>query len=215
MNVTETSSALAALSPKTEEAKSQNELDQDAFMTLLIAQMQNQDPTEPVDATEQLTQLAQFTQVESLEELNQSMGDLVAATNASQSLQASGLVGKTVAVESPSINYTGTVNGRVDLPYATGDFEIVVMDSAGNQVDSIAYGSEQPGTIAFSWDRGVPGQTYYISGRATEVNGTSYALPAYMQAKVESVSLNGSSANLNLQGVGQVSMSDIRSVVDS
>jgi flagellar basal-body rod modification protein FlgD len=68
-------------------------LNYDSFLKLLVAQMKNQDPTDPVDATEQMSQLASFSNVEQAIKTNTHLESLIQETTLSQ---ATSLIGKTV-----------------------------------------------------------------------------------------------------------------------
>lgn len=196
--------------------KSQNDLDQDAFMQLLIAQMKNQDPTEPVDASEQLVQLAQFTQVESLDKINAQMEALVSAQSSTQALQASALVGKTVQVETSQFAYAGgSMSGTVNLPSYTGNLRISVQDSLGREVDAINLGQEAAGNVDFTWSGGDSRGPHRFVATAAEVNGETYGVPLYLNANVNSVSLADNNTTLNLNGVGPVSLADVRSITEN
>lgn len=198
------------------EEASQNDLDQDAFMQLLIAQMKNQDPTEPVDASQQLVQLAQFTQVESLDQINLQMQNLVAAQTSSQALQASALVGKTVQVDTSQFDYDGgSVSGTIDLPSSTGNLKISVQDSWGREVDTIEMGQESAGEINFNWSGGDSRGPHRFVATAAEVNGETYAVPLYLNANVNSVSLADNNTTLNVSGVGPVALADVRSITEN
>ena len=194
---------------------SQNQLDQDAFMQLLIAQMKNQDPTAPIDANEQLVQLAQFSQVEGLDKINAKMDELVSAQSSAQALQASSLVGRTVTVETSSFNYGGgNMSAQVDLPSSTGNLEIQVLDQIGREVDRISMGQESAGTINFNWSGDSTGPRRFVA-LATEATGDTYAVPVYLNANVNSVSLSGNSTTLNLNSVGPVALADVRAITES
>ncbi len=80
-------------------ATPENTLGQDEFLTLLVAQLQNQDPLNPTDATEFTAQLAQYSQLEQLFNLNDAMDGLSAAQTSSQKVSALSLIGKEVVVE--------------------------------------------------------------------------------------------------------------------
>lgn len=207
-------SALQAATARPDKEVAQNDLDQDAFMQLLIAQMKNQDPTEPVDASEQLVQLAQFSQVEGLDKLNAQMENLVAAQSSTQALQASSLVGRTVTVNNDSFDYQGgSVGGLVELP-AGGNVEITVMDAVGQEVDRFSLGQQSAGEVPFRWD----GNNSYGGHRfvANVTQGDlSYGASVMLNANVNSVSLNGNTTTLNLNGIGPVSMNDVRAITES
>lgn len=69
----ETSASATSLSTENSNAKAGGALDKDAFLQLLVAQMQYQDPLQPTDNTEYISQLATFSELEEMQNLNQSM----------------------------------------------------------------------------------------------------------------------------------------------
>ncbi len=81
-------------------------LDSDAFLQLLVAQLENQDPTEPMDSTEYMAQLASYANVEQNTKTNDKLDEVLAAVSVSQ---ASTLIGRTVT--SPDGSVSGTVTG--------------------------------------------------------------------------------------------------------
>src|SRR3982074_2311147 len=85
------------------------------FLTLMLAQLKNQDPTSPVDSNTFLTQLAQLSEVQGITQLNTSFSSLSNSLSPSQALQASSLLGHKVLVTSPTANLAanGTVTGAV------------------------------------------------------------------------------------------------------
>lgn len=102
-----TGTGQASTSVNADVTKSSNEVDYDAFLTLLVAQLKNQDPTEPVDAEQYLAQLASFSSVEQQIKTNDKLAELLAAQ---QIGQASNLIGKFVAVEgSPETRQVASV----------------------------------------------------------------------------------------------------------
>lgn len=221
MSTINNNSSISALqqsinSTTTPDDASQNDLDQDAFMQLLIAQMKNQDPTEPVDASQQLVQLAQFTQVESLDKINAQMENLVAAQTSSQALQASALVGKSVQVNTSQFDYQGgAVSGTIDLANTTGNLTISVQDAWGREIDTIEMGQEAAGEIDFSWAGSDSRGPHRFVATAAEVNGETYAVPLYLNANVNSVSLADNNTTLNVSGVGPVALADVRSITEN
>ncbi len=105
----------------TNKANASNEMNQDMFLQLMITQLQNQDPLEPMDNSEFLAQQATFTQVNSLQEMNQKLetyGEALlsinsSSLNSSTLNQAMNLVGKTVTATDPN-NNNETITGTVD-----------------------------------------------------------------------------------------------------
>jgi flagellar basal-body rod modification protein FlgD len=108
-----TSAVSSAVSSTTSSSTTTNNgvLGQDAFLKLLICQMQNQDPLNPMDNTEYVSQLAQFTSLEQMQEMNSTMEAMNTTYNTTQ---ATGMIGKTVKYTSPddsSTTLTGIVSG--------------------------------------------------------------------------------------------------------
>nr|WP_024306312.1 flagellar hook assembly protein FlgD [Pseudomonas sp. P818] len=122
------------------------------FLTLMVAQIQNQDPTKPVDSTEFLNQFAAMSQVKSLENMaSLSKSNLVLLDNL-QTLTAAGLVGQEVKVATEQLELgTDKVKGEVNLEHAAGKLTLVVTDSNGVKKE-IALGSQAPGRVPFELD---------------------------------------------------------------
>lgn len=105
MGVESVSSTLVASQSTASVASESAALDYDTFLKLLIAQMQNQDPTDPMDSTEQIAQLATFSQVEQTIQTNTNLESLI---QSSMLTQAGTIVGKTLT------SVDGEVNGVVE-----------------------------------------------------------------------------------------------------
>ena len=73
------------------------------FMTLMLKQLQSQDPLKPTDNTQFIAQMAQLTSVSGISEMNESMTDMIDTLRGSQMLSAASLVGREVLVESNTI----------------------------------------------------------------------------------------------------------------
>jgi flagellar basal-body rod modification protein FlgD len=105
MDVNPVTSTTAAKTSAADAASNKAALDYDTFLTLLVEQMKNQDPTEPMDATEQIAQLATFSQVEQTIQTNKNLELLLQSSNLTQ---AGSIIGRTLT------NADGTVSGVVD-----------------------------------------------------------------------------------------------------
>src|SRR5271163_1507860 len=89
------------------------------FLTLMLAQLQNQDPTSPVDSNEFLSQLASLSEVQGITQLNTSFSTLSNSLVSGQALQASSLLGHTALVTSSTASLAtagAAVNGAVSVP---------------------------------------------------------------------------------------------------
>ena len=207
-----------------------NELGQDAFLKLMITQMENQDPLSPQENTEFIAQLAQFTSVESLDKLNNKFSDFSNSFIANQALQASSLVGRSVTVpgDTAVLAANDVVSASVDIPSSTGDAQLSVYNSSGSLVEQISLGAQPAGEMVVRWDGthvevngelidwesehegGLPpGQ--YSFGVSASIDGTNTQLATAMSANVNSVTVGANGTlTLNLAGVGAVSLADVK-----
>lgn len=200
---------------------SSNELGQDAFMRLMLAQMQNQDPLSPMENGQFIAQLAQFQSVSGINDLSNSFSDFVTSMQSNQALQASALVGRQVLVDSntAALGDSGAVNGAAVLPASTTNMNVYVYDSSGQLVRTINMGEQSAGEIEFSWDGNaddgsrLPAGQYDFKVEAA-YEGENYELATAFYATVESVVLGGGNGiTLNVTGQGEVPMSIVSKIM--
>ena len=129
-------------------------LGKDAFLKLLVAQMQNQDPLNPQSNEEFIAQLSQFTQVEQLLNLNDNFDALYMAMNSVNNTSMTQLLGKSVVAVGDQFSYSG--EGPVDLHYdastAAANSKLIIYDEDGSIVYSGAGGSLEQGENHMEWD---------------------------------------------------------------
>jgi flagellar basal-body rod modification protein FlgD len=209
-NATQSASA-AATSPQ---------LGQAQFLSLMVAQLKNQDPMQPMQNGEFLGQMAQFGTVSGIQDLQKSFGSLASALQSNQALMASSLVGRTVLAPGNNgyLAAGSTFGGAVDLPTASADVVVNITDSSGQLVQRLDLGAQTAGTVRFAWDgmtaTGAPAMPGVYKVSAQALNGTQqYAPNTLMEARVDSVSLGGSNGlTLNLAGLGAVNLSDVKQI---
>jgi flagellar basal-body rod modification protein FlgD len=192
------------------------------FLTLMLAQLKNQDPTSPVDSNTFLTQLAQLSEVQGITQLNTSFSTLSNSMSASQALQASSLLGHQALVTSSTAQLAanGTVTGAVNVPQTTSAVVLNISDSGGNVVRSIGLGAQAAGRADFAWDgkesngSQAPAGTYTLSVTYAGQTKTSTAATTLVNGTVESVSMGAGSAGmtLNVAGVGSVAFSSLQQI---
>ncbi len=132
---------------------SNNTLGQDEFLTLLVAQLQNQDPLNPADATEFTSQLAQYSQLEQLFNLNDSMDQLTAAQNSSERISTLSLIGQDVVVEGSDFTLKEDavqIGYKVDGTVA--GIDIAIQNSTGKTVATLSANDCEPGNHFITWD---------------------------------------------------------------
>ncbi|MGF6635423.1 flagellar basal-body rod modification protein FlgD [Paraburkholderia sp. MM5496-R1] len=167
---------------------------QTTFLQLLVAQMQNQDPTNPMDSSQMTSQLAQISTVQGISQLNTSLSSLSTQLSAGQQSQAALLIGSTVLAPGNSITVaSGKTNEfGVTLANSVSDLQIVVKNSAGTIVNTLDLGKQSAGTIPVGWTptdsagNTLPDGTYTITATGT-INGQQATATTLTGATVESV----------------------------
>ncbi len=214
-----------------------NELGKDDFLTLMITQLNNQNPLEPQQNAEFVAQLAQFSTVEGVTNLADNFDRLATSFGSSQALQASTLVGRSVTLannQESQLIWGDLVQGVADVPVGANDLMLVIEDEAGQVVEQHALGNQLPGDLSFRWDGiniEVNGQLLDMSYDHLQVDEDGNVLPhpegGYMfrvmantgsanealavsvSKRVESVTLQDSEIVLNLLGGGTAKMTDV------
>ena len=211
----------AAASAAATAAKTENTLGQDEFLTLLVAQLQNQDPLNPTDATEFTAQLAQYSQLEQLFNLNDAMDGLTAAQTSSQKVSALSLINKEVVVEDTHFPFDGApirIGYRVDGP-AT-DISLQIRNSAGATVATLNASDTTPGEHFLTWNgldqngAPLPADTYQLAVTAKSASADATVLVApLVRTIVTGVDLSGSEP-LVVTRTGEFLVSAIRGVYE-
>ena len=202
-------------------ARDGSDLGINEFMSLMLAQIKNQDPFEPMQNGDFIAQMASFGTVSGIDHLRDSFSSFSESMMANQALQAAGMVGRFVQIESDvaSLRPNQPVTGVIDLPQSTGLLRLNIYNQQGTLVRSIGMGSHAKGLVDFSWDgRDSEGQTvnpgeYRISAEAMH-DGTTSAVPTLLNAKVGSVTLGDhyNQIQLNLESGNSVSFNTVRQI---
>jgi len=190
------------------------------FLTLMTAQLQNQDPLNPTDSNQFLSQLSELSTVEGITQLNTSMTTLSNSMLSSQALTSASLVGQSVLASASSASYTsGTaMTGAVQVPTGASSVVLSITNAGGALVDQIAVPASS-GLQNFSWNgtstdgTAQPSGTYAVSAAAT-VGGTSQAATTLFNGTVTSVTLGaaGASPTLNTTQLGPVALSAVQQI---
>jgi len=192
--------------------------DSQMFMKLLIAQLQNQDPTSPADPADFMQQISTLSNVESIQNLSKTMESMSNSMLSSQAaLQASSMVGQRAFVNTDIAQLyqeEGYVDGLVSLENSASDVRITIYDAAGNKIDQVSMGAQPPGDHNFVWQAGesVPVGNYRIVAEAASgADGSYEEVATYMGFNINSVTLgqNGIGMKVNT-AIGSIDMSDVK-----
>lgn len=126
---------------------------QERFLKLLVTQMKNQDPLNPLDNAQVTSQIAQLNTVTGIEKVNATLANLAASFGVSQTIQAASLVGHGVMVPGSGIDLVeGTGLFGVQLPQSVDELSISIEDGAGKVVHTMDIGPHEAGTVVLGWD---------------------------------------------------------------
>ncbi|ADP16072.1 basal-body rod modification protein FlgD [Achromobacter xylosoxidans A8] len=201
---------------------------QDQFLKLLVTQLQNQDPLNPMQNAELTSQLAQISTVEGITNLKNTMLAISGQIDVSQSMNAVAMIGKGVLIPGSKIKSgvdAANPEARVVTPYGLdlqGDaqkVQIRISDANGAVVRTIETTDQKPGVYTLSWDgkndSGVvlePG-AYTVSVMATDADGKKVNAEVLSYGQVKSVAYSTEGLRLDLGLDGQTSMLDVRKVI--
>ena len=203
---------------------SERQLGKDAFLLLLLTQLQNQDPTNPMDNTEMTAQLAQFSQLEQLANMNSSIETMTGYIQAQNQFQTLTLIGKDVLAENDQLSVS---DGKSDVDASiilTEACKVVVYitDAKGNQVRSIDMGALQAGKHDIGWDgknnvgRTVDDGAYKFQVTATSMNGELLDDGVYPQVagKITSVSFDATGQPIIHMGNASLALGQVVQILD-
>ena len=204
------------------ETRPRNELGQDDFLKLMIAQFRNQDPFQPMENGEFLGQLAQFSTVNGIDSLNTSFAGLAGSIQDEQALQAANLVGHSVlaVTDIAYLAESGPVSGAVEIDAAVSNVQIDITNATGELVQRLNLGEQAGGLARFSWDgtdssgERAPSDHYRITARVVRGNDVE-SMPTLIEADIESVTLGqfGAGMTLNLFGGDALSLSQVYQII--
>ncbi len=177
------------------------EASQDRFLKLLVAQLDNQDPLNPMDNAQMTTQMAQINTVSGIQELNATLKGMAEQYSAMQSLQGTSLIGREALVAGNKLSFDGdTAKGAIALDGAASQVTVDIMGTNGTLIDSVDMGALGAGQHAFDWNAaGVnPASVGSFQVRATS-NGAAVTATPLMRLGVTSVGLSSGAMTLQLQ----------------
>lgn len=201
-------------------AKTAAQETEDRFLKLLVTQMKNQDPMNPLDNAQVTSQMAQLSTVTGINQLNDAVKAISTSFLAGQSLQAASLVGHGVMVPGDKLELSGgAAYGGVDVPQALDSLTVKVKDASGKVIHTADLGEQKEvGSVPFQWDGTTDSGTVAPDGSYTfevsgQQGGKKIDVTALAIGQVASVSLGAQGATLNVVGLGSVAMSQVKQIL--
>jgi flagellar basal-body rod modification protein FlgD len=190
----------------------------DRFLKLLVAQMSNQDPLNPLDNAQVTSQMAQISTVEGISKMNTSLDALTAQGGGTRAIDAASLIGRSALIAGDQLDYIkdqSPARGAFDLKDAAAKVRIEISDEQGIVVRKIDLTNVTKGVTPFSWDglnsagKQLADGKYSIAAVANP-DGAKASLDAFVPAKVTAVVGNQSSLRVELQGYGLKQQDEIK-----
>ena len=190
---------------------------QDRFLKLLVAQLNNQDPMNPMDNAQMTSQIAQINTVTGIQQLNETVKGLVGQFSAQQMLQGSAMVGRQVLVEGDSMAVnaeTGKAYGALDLSASAADVKVQILNASGKELGVVDLGSLEAGRVNFEWDASGHPDSGPLHFNVMAKNGdTDVAATPMTIDQVVSISQNNGALQLQLGRGDTIDFSAVRSVL--
>lgn len=186
---------------------------QDRFLKLLVAQMQNQDPMNPMDNAQVTSQMAQIQTVSGIGTLDNTVKSLSSQFGQMQMLQSVSLVGREVGVAGNRLNMSsGAGEGSYELSSAADAVKLEVLSPAGTVIDTVQLGAQGAGRQDFSWPTTAYGVDSELKFRITATKGAApVTSTSFTRDTVESVTSSSGTLKLQLKNLGLVDYASITS----
>lgn len=189
------------------------------FLTLLTAQLRNQDPLNPLDNAQVTSQLAQISTVDGIERLNATLQKLLDGADSSQTLQAAALVGRGVLVPGSALGLVGgSALGGVDLAGVADEVNVAIKDANGMVLRTLNLGALDAGVHPFGWDgktdNGTPAADgAYSVSIAAKRGGETVTASALALGLVSSVTRAGQGMTVDVGSLGAFTLADIKQIL--
>ncbi|NML08135.1 flagellar hook assembly protein FlgD [Sphingomonas sp. G-3-2-10] len=210
-----------ASTANTPTADTSQQMDQNDFLTLMTAQLKNQDPFEPVDNSQMVAQMAQFSSLAGISEMNSTLKAISERLGSTTTTDMMSWVGRTALVQG-NVAYPrtdGSLGGSIDLAADATNVSVTIEGPNGEILKTVELGAQKKGNFDFEWDGTTdsgdpagPGP-FTIRTAARNADGGSVTATPLVWAPVTSVTMGSDGTPLlTLPGIGQVSANSVRKV---
>jgi len=218
--VAATTSTPGVTSDGTTATTASSQLGQNSFLNLLVAQLQNQDPTNAQDPTQMVAEMASFSSLEAQQSTNTLLASIQAQNSAIYQAQAAGLVGKNVEVDSSSLTLSGgKANIAVNMASA-GNATLTIKNSTGQVVATLGPGALAAGDNTIPWNgqnaygTQLADGAYTVSVAATDGSGNAITANTQTSALVTGISFANNAVQITAGG-NQYPLTSINSILSN
>ncbi len=217
-NILQTQGAFAGA--KTQGSK---ELGKDAFLRLLVTQLQHQDPLNPMDDKQFIAQLAQFSSLEQMNNIAAGINQLTQRAANQDLLAAAAFMGKEVVASGSGITKENGKVSSVDftLQGDAAEVQVFVYDNAKNLVRTERLSGRQAGTSLYRWDGKddagtvLPDGRYTVTFAATAGDGSPVLVSTAVSGRVAAVERQDGAVQLRLTDGRTIALADVRTVTEA
>ena len=189
---------------------------QDQFLTLLVAQLQNQDPTQPMDNAQMTSQMAQISTVSGIEKLNSTVQSVTSQFASMQMLQGATMIGRTVLSEGNTLSLSSEGKGTAafDLQGPASNATVTITTATGQVVDTLDLGAAAAGRNYFTWDGSkYAGDKSQLRYSVQAKNGdTSVSATALSPQLIVGATVNNNNLQLELSNGKNISYTDVKTI---
>ena len=180
----------------------------DRFLKLLVAQLNNQDPMNPMDNAQMTSQIAQINTVSGIQQLNDTMKSMAISQGAS-------MVGREVLTQGNQLSVSaGIGKGSLTLPTDADKVTVQVSTASGQAMGTIQLGAMTSGSHNFEWNASAyTGTTPLVFKVTASMGGKSVDATSLMRSTVESVSADAGTMNLHLKSGTTVAYSAVKAIL--
>lgn len=221
MNVSASNSTAAAATAgaaSTQGKVANKSLGKDQFLQLLVTQLRNQDPLNPMDSQAFVSQLAQFSSLEQLTNTNTKLESLLTYQSSLQNTLMSGLIGKDVSFSGNSVNLKGTAAISYNPSADAMDLKISIYDSTGKVVREIGLGMQTAGEKSYTWDgkdsngKVLADGQYTVNINAVDSSGKSVGVSTKARGTVTGITYDGTNTWLVVDNGTKIQLGDVTEI---
>lgn len=209
----------ASLNVAREKAEAKDISPQDRFLKLLVTQLKNQDPLNPMDNAQMTSQMAQISTVEGIDKLNTTLKMILEGNSENKAMQAAGMVGHGVLVPGDGLGLSeGFAIGGIELPEPADRVTITIQDANGIAVKTLELGGQGAGSLNFAWDGlsdagALAADGKYSFSVSAQRGNDKVEAKTLELGIVSSVARTGQDVSLNVGTLGTFKMSDVRQIL--